>query len=387
MAISIKCKNYCRLAGAIFCLCAAVAVLLWWNGGRENGPPVPPDGPRAEVLLEDLGKAVAAGSWERANTLEKNLAAAGDRAVPLLDRILKEDGTPASAPVVLRQRAAWVLGEIGSPAAAAVLEAAMEKQRTTDVRGQIILALGRIGGVPGKSARAVLKKVLASPNEAAELRSSAALLLAKRPEPEATALLVEFVRRRPGPEPVKWAVDALGFSAHRQAASPLLRALVRGEEDERLRAAALRSLARLEGSGSLAVLGEYLQTEKSAALRREIVSALGEMEPAPGAPALLEKALAGDKDRGVRALAAAALARPGNTASIPALKEALAKEKMLYVRLKVVEALGKVGGKEALVILRNVSDSDPFIPVRNAARAALKKLGEKPTKEEPLKTF
>lgn len=374
------------LAGLLVGLAVgAGAVLLWWSGsGRGDVRPVgsvtlAATQAQPAELARDLRTAVAAGDWEAANALETRLAAKGARAIPALRDILEHEPADTPASVGLAQRAASALGRIGGPEVELALAGAMDRHHNSEVRGQVLLALGRSEGTNGGAARAVLESVLLSPAEPNELRSSAALLLAKRPEPEATARVAAAARQRQDLHVTRWGIDALGFSRHPDIAAPLLRELVQNEPDQKLRAAAARSVARLEGAGALELLDSRLRSDESAHVRREIVRAIAEMASLPQTRPLLARTLARDDNQGVRALAAAALGRPGQgeelrEGNLRTLAAALEAERILYVRMKIVAAIGKVGGKRAEEILDQVARSDRFVPVRGHARATLRRL-------------
>ena len=370
-------KTYPFVFAILLGLTLAATALLWRKQHARLHPeePVSSAGDRrAQDLVRDLESAVAQGNWQQANALEGRLAAAGPAAIPALQGILAEQWSETSSRLVVGQRAAWVLGEIGGAEAVAVLTAALEFQKVPALRGQLALALSRIKGASTAQALPPLQKLLLSSGEDWGLRRSVALLLAKNRERMAAAFLVATVRERKAPEADLWIVEALGFSPHPQTAAPLLRELVRDERDASLRAAALRALALLEREGALDVLGPVLRSEPNVKARQGIVGAMKDWAPSPEVQALLLRALTEDENPGVRVLAAEALGRPGRMENLALLERAILNEKSIYVRLKTVEAMGRVGGKAAETHLEKIEASAQELPVRGRARAELRKI-------------
>ncbi len=382
-------------AGASALVCLAAVMVVRSRSTEADGPAVDPgrssrestDVPRehgtATELVRDFAEAALNGDWEALNALGPGIAAEGDRAVPLLDDILRDrsDGTEA-----LRQRAAWILGDIGSPSAVAALTGALREEPSEDVRGQIVNGLSKVTGDQGDAAQAALKSVLLAAGEGPDIRRSAAFLLAKRPEPGASGILAELVIGSQDQDVVRWSIEALGFSTHAATASPSLRDVAAGGRDEALRALAVRSLARVQGADSLdvlGVLGDRLRGDDSSTVRRETVLALGEMSQTPESAKLLAEALKSDGDKAVRAAAATALGRPGRTGNLRFLEKAFSSDEAIYVRLKAVEAVGNIGGGQAIAVLGRAVRSRLPAPVRGAARSALRRLGGEGILKEP----
>jgi HEAT repeat protein len=185
----------------------------------------------------------------------------------------------------------------------------------------------------------------------------------------------------------------LGDMGCEEAAPALLAAL--GDADRTVRAAAARSLGRLQIAGAAQPLVEALvsgQVPNGVAgealvelgpvavpelraiarhprqrLRATAIALLGLVGDT--ADSALAIRLLGDPSAEVRAAAAATLTRIGGPAAEPAL-EATLDDRIPFVRAQAAEALGAIGSRAPLPRLLEMARTDAFRPARAAAQAA-----------------
>lgn len=323
------------------------------------------------MVWQDLLGAVAEQNWQAAHGAEEELARLGPPAVALLARELQRGHERDTSALEVRQRAAWVLGQIGGEEAAAALDRELGGDDETVVRGQALLALANL---PGAGPPAKLKSVMLNAAEDAGLRSSAVLLLARRAEPEGTQFLVEVLRERRCPDLDRAIIQALAFSPHAAIArAPLLDSLAHSQSAP-LRGDAALSLARLLKAEAVDPLAQSLQTEAECEVRLKAVEGLGELAAVNTVSPLLLQVLQRDGEGAVRAAAAARLGISGAVGLLKPLEDALATEQDIYVRLKTVEAIAGIGGPQAVAALQRIADSEYPLRVRGQAQAELLKL-------------
>lgn len=138
-------------------------------------------------------------------------------------------------------------------------------------------------------------------------------------------------------------------------------------------------LGDISAEVSCRVLLEALEKEKSAAVRRYIVTALSRQAPPEAAPALAAR-LRGDENDGVREVAAFALAHIPSATSLEALGEAL-KDHSVGVREGAAISLGAIGGERELALLEAVLlDKSEASSVRRYVSASIDKIRQRTSK-------
>jgi HEAT repeat protein len=360
-------------------------------------PPLAPvlAGLLAAALLPACGDPRDAEGWarraadrsrmdEKLHALEQVRRAPGDRraAVPHLVRVLGQ------APRV-RAQAALALGEIGDPAAAGPLVAAVDvaaKDRDGhEANRQIAGALGAL------RAREAVPRLVELTRAADPFTQVAAVDALGRIRDPAAVEPLSALALDPAAEPVvaKKALVALGAIADPRAAHAVLEMLFEERPGvsffpEAAFAAsqlggpvAAPLLAVLDGAGPPAVARARERGVPDGLLVARAVQVLGDVGDPAVVPALVRKlAWSGDARLAgfVKAFSADALARLRAAEAVAPLSAALAREPDPAVRARFAAALGVLGDPAALPALRAAAAS-PDAPVREAAAEALSRLG------------
>ncbi|MGH7145803.1 MAG: hypothetical protein ACREJ2_16960 [Planctomycetota bacterium] len=252
-----------------------LGVLLWraLAAHREVPPPlVPPSvaGPRVSAeappvtaarALADWRKALAAGDWQTANRIEDQVVQLGDAAVPQLEAALAADSgspDPIAALVVEEDRAAALLGRIGTPAAVAALLRVRPHCADAEVRGQVLLALAKTGPAFEGKVEPVLESALTDAHETDEIRSSMPVLIAKRGETQGIADLCRLADQTAPADrqAAAWAITGLGFAPAAAGAQPgtTLRRILQQDAQPDRRALAAAALGQREDLADQPVL-------------------------------------------------------------------------------------------------------------------------------------
>lgn len=370
------------------------------NIGKEARPAAP-------ALVQALADAQGAVTVQAAAAL----ARLGESAVPAL--------------IPLLQDASWrgwsvqILGDIGPEAKEAVgpLVVLMKGDIDTELRREVVLTLASIGPA-ARDATPDLVALLE--NDLSDARAAAAFALIKIGAKEVLPLLPKTLQDEKTPllrEVSAWGLVTLS-SDHQKYASFLIPVLVNG----------LRhpiDLARIESAAALSRLGSAasstapaliaaFQQEKNPNARREMLAALGQINPEP-APALQSiKVALNDSDYSVKYTAYYALGSLGPAASqeIPLLvknlqdrdeflqivsawalirispqtQEVVSKALPLLTkgleildpraRFDAASALGELGpaARNALPALQKIEEKDTEEAVRKAAAEAIRKI-------------
>ncbi|MBD2576216.1 HEAT repeat domain-containing protein [Oscillatoria sp. FACHB-1406] len=254
----------------------------------------------------------------------------------------------------VRQRAAEVLGKLGSEAAIPGLLSA--------VRGSVVEALGKLG-----SEAAIPRLLSALEDEDSWVRKSAVEALGKLGLEAAIPGLLSALE-----DEDSWvresAVKALGKLGSEAAIPGLLWTLE--DEDYRVRESAVKALGKLGSEAAIPGLLWALEYEDSDG-RESTVETLGKLGSEAAIPGLLWTLE--DEDYRVRESAVKALGKLGSEAAIPGLLWALENESSL-VRESAVKALGKLGSEAAIPGLLFALE-DESSRVRESAVEAIGKLG------------
>ncbi len=274
----------------------------------------------------------------------------------------------ASPDPVVRERAAWALGQLHwRPAIPALIQRL--KDPAPEVRGVAAWALGFI-----KQRSAIPAVIATLQDEDAYVREMAVLALGAMGDPEAVEALIPLTRD-PASGVRSVSTRALG-QLGTERAGEALGAMLASDSDEHTRQMAAGTLGKLHLRASLPALIGALQ-DHSGPVRSVAVYSLGQLAD-PGAIPALGWALARDPESRVRAQAADALGQIPDDRAASELLPGLA-DSSRSVRVSTAYALGRVGGPTAvdglLTALR-----DPEHTVRLTAVEALDSLRSGPTR-------
>ncbi|MBO6576237.1 MAG: HEAT repeat domain-containing protein [Rhodothermales bacterium] len=296
----------------------------------------------------------------------------------------------------VREMAAWSLGESESPRATEALAAALNAERSPEVKAKIAWALGEI-----EDDRAVPALAVAMRDANTEVRTAAAYALSEIDTSEslrALALAVDDddvkVRRqaiyalseledvesipvleraaRDGDSQIrKAAIYALAELEDERAIPALVAALDDG--NAQIRRQAIYGLGELESDNPRVIEGLQLALgDENAETRRAAIHALGEIEDSGSADALIDALSDGNADN--RRAAAWAIAEiledEPNERALNALAEMLRADGNAENRKAAAYALGEIGSPDAIDALRAALD-DENRDVRRAAAHAL----------------
>lgn len=169
------------------------------------------------------------------------------------------------------------------------------------------------------------------------------------------------------------AVLTLAALETQAARNPLVSAL--SDRSERVRAAAVTGLGRLEDPSLATIVAQLLTKDKSAFVRKAAAYGLGRMRSQDGTAALV--AALRDKDAEVRGAAAVALGQYADAEAIEPLIQAL-DDKSEFVRAQAARALGANtrAAVRAVPNLIRVLTSDRDQEAKRQAAAALGQIGD-----------
>jgi len=370
------------------------------------------DDPRAaEVLIGALGRgpvplrAAVVGAIGRAPKLPGETVLAAIAAGPH-DGGAREADLLRALPAVVKRDPARREDALGS------LRAALAPERSFEVRGRAVMALGTLGGAgdPGALAkireqgddpvlRYLATRELAALGPAAgtgvdvrpalrgalgdgdpRVRETAALALGKLGDKESSPALIAGAKQEPWPFVRRAELEALGNLCTPGAADLMLRAI--GKDVDEVRRASLVGLTRCKDPRARTVLLKVVAHQNEAATVRELAGALiGESGDKSAAPQLatalrgLVNEAEGDLAlEGVAATALRALARLGGPDAVGAAVT-LAGDKRHPYRSTAVDALGMmcdpVAGRATLRAI--AAGTEPSLAV--AAQSAEKHCG------------
>lgn len=272
----------------------------------------------------------------------------------------------ASAKV--RERAAWALWAVADPRSEPALIARLDDE-SPDVRWSAAVALGRVGGT-----EAVVPLTLARGDANDRVRREALLALAHVNPPNVGELLRPFLA---DPAVRVRIAAAVGVGERRdRAAVPLLIERLRVEPDVRVLPAVLVALGRIGDRAAVPTLLGFVSHATSWA-RVCAFHALGELH----APEVADPAREHLRDPiwSVRGAAAECLGAVGAPEDRDRLL-ALLNDPEMWPRRGAVYALGRLGLVDAAARIRDrLSDPDP--EVRLAAVWAVGHLGDRPSRD------
>jgi len=333
------------------------------------------DDPRAaDVLVNALGRgpapvrAAVVGAIGRAPKLRGETVLTAIGSGPH-DGGAREADLLRALPAVVKRDPGRRAEAVGS------LRAALAPERSFEVRGRAVMALGTLGGAgdpgalaevrergddpvlrylatrelaalvpaPGVDSRPALRAALDDKDP--RVRETAALALGKQGDTQSAAALIAGAKQEPWPFVRRAQVEALGHLCAPGAADLMLRAI--GKDVDEVRRAALVGLVRCKDQRARTVLLKKLAQQTEAATVRELAAALiGESGDKGAAPqlatalrGLVNEAEADLALEGVAATALRALARLGGPDAVGAAVT-LAGDKRHPYRSTAVEALG-----------------------------------------------
>jgi HEAT repeat protein len=293
-------------------------------------------------------------------------------------------------------------------AAVGSLRAALAPERSFEVRGRAVMALGSMGGTGDPAALADLRahgddpvlRYLATRELAAmapgvgaadprpalraalddkdpRVRETAALALGKHGDRQSGGVLIAGAKQEPWPFVRRAEIEALGHLCTPGATDLMLRAI--GKDVDEVRRAALVGVVRCKDPRARTVLLKKLAQQTEAATVRELAGALlGESGDKDAAPQLatalrgLVNEAEGDLAlEGVAATALRALARLGGPDAVGAAVT-LAADKRHPYRATAVEALGTlcdpVAGRATLRALATGNEPSLAVAAQNAEK-------------------
>ncbi|OGR45557.1 MAG: hypothetical protein A2X35_04195 [Elusimicrobia bacterium GWA2_61_42] len=284
-------------------------------------------------------------------------------AKPAAKPAVKPAAKPAAAPAV----------KAAAPAAkpAAVLPAdpfaeAVQKLKAKEpaVRRQGADFLGA-----SRDQKAVPHLVKALGDEAGAVRSSAADGLCQLVHRESTAKISELLLKDKDALVRQQAASSLSYMADQAAGPALVKALK--DEAPAVRYAAANTLGALRYAPAEDKLVELLD---DAAMRRVVVSALGQMQSKKAAPAIFK--LLADPDKYTRLEAVRALGAIGDKSAAPELAKRLDKAEEPHVRVEAALALAKLGSADGLVTAYEFVKA-PDLSLKNQALEVIGSIGDK----------
>jgi len=306
--------------------------------GSDRGPALPPktgvalsQAPSIAQRIAELDHRELAVRWRAAYALGQRAAAAKEAVAPLCKRLDAVDEHE-----YVRAAAAWALGRIGEPAAAAVpsLVAALASQLPA-VRQHAALALGHIGPAARASTPA-LERLLADASPAVRAAAAASLWRLARND-RAVALLCEMT----------------------------------ASSDDNASYIAVTTLGALDAAGDRVptALGAAL-AHRDADIRRAAAASLGALGPAATGPLILALSAKAAECRAAAVEPLGGLG-PKHVPRVAAMLDDPAPE----VRSAAARALGRHGPQARLALDRLLKAvEDPDATVRTAATDAIEKI-------------
>jgi HEAT repeat protein len=368
------------------------------------------DARAAEVLVEALGRgpvpvrAAVVGAITRAPKLPTAAVLAAIAAGPH-DGGAREADLLRALPAVVKRDPGRRAEAVGS------LRAALAPERSFEVRGRAVMALGTLGGdgdpgalaqlrehgdepvlrylaarelatlTPAAAAgvpvdvRPALRGALADPDP--RVRETAALALGQHGDKDSAAALIAGAKQEPWPFVRRAEIEALGHLCSAGSNELILRAIARDVDE--VRRAALVSMVRCKDQRTRTVLFKVLANHTEAATVRELAAALiGESGDATAAPqlatalrGLVNEAEADLALEGVAATALRALAHLGGPDAVGAAVTMAADKRHPY-RPAAVEALGTlcdpVAGRATLRAIATGTEGSLAAAAQNAEK-------------------
>lgn len=199
-----------------------------------------------------------------------------------------------------------------------------------------LAALSSLGDMDQESTTPIFRRILAKRDIcSASLRRNALFLLAKRGDPEATALII---------------------------------ASARNDTDPHVRSEALRWLAKMPGDQALATLEEIARTSDNESLQRSAVAALARSESPRARLAIRNIIERNDVSESLRAIALASVVGEHSADGGAYLRSVYPRLQTSRLKLGAIRAVAKIGGSEnerwLLSLVRNQSEP---LDVRSAA--------------------
>ncbi|HEU4748766.1 MAG TPA: HEAT repeat domain-containing protein [Gemmatimonadaceae bacterium] len=199
-----------------------------------------------------------------------------------------------------------------------------------------VAALSSLGEMDQESTTPIFRRILAKRDQcSASLRRNALFLLAKRGDPEATALIITSARN---------------------------------DTDPRVRSEALRWLAKMPGDQALATLEEIARTPGNESLQRSAVAALARSESPRARQAIRNIIERNDVSESLRATALASVVGEHSSDGGAYLRSIYPRLASSRLKLGAIRALARIGGSEnerwLLSLIRNQSEP---LDVRSAA--------------------
>lgn len=276
------------------------------------------------------------------------------------------------------------LGKTGESDAFAALEKALDRA-DLETRGLAAVALGQL---EDRESLAKLVSTFLDPSAPPAVRSHAAMGLGMRWEPEAAAMLREFLGKHlrlgalggESEDLMLAAVRALGLSRDAASAPFLMRKFVdldaQGHSKARATLCAiLSSLGRLGDASALELLTASLGA-KDLEIRRAAALACGDLADG-GAVKALAETLESDCDLQTRGFAAISLGRIGGVAARDALRREFGSRLHRSVKEYCAIALGLAADEDSVEALRALLRSKEIDTTRAAAAVALGFLGDR----------
>jgi HEAT repeat protein len=360
----------------------------------------------AEVLVEALGRGPVPVRTAVVSAIGRAPRLTGDVVLAAIasnahDGGAREADLLRALPAVVKREPARRAEVIGS------LRAALAPERSFEVRGRAVMALGTLGtaGDPGALAqlrehdgepvlcylatrelaglspdtgvdpRPALRAALA--DEDPRVRETAALALGQQGDKVATGALIAGAKQEPWPFVRRAELEALGHLCMPGAGDLMLRAIARDVDE--VRRAALVGMVRCKDPRSRAVLLKTVTRANEAATVRELAAALlGEAGDRAAAPqlatalrGLVNEAEADLALEGVAATALRALGRLGGPDAVGAAVTLAADTRHPY-RSTAIEALATmcdpVAGRATLRALAAGSDPSLAVAAQNAEK-------------------
>ena len=366
------------------------------------------DARAAEVLVDALGRgpvavrAAVVGAVARAPKLPAAAVLAAVTAGPH-DGGAREADLLRALPAVVKRDPGRRAEAVGS------LRAALAPERSFEVRGRAVMALGTLGGDGDPGALAQLRehgdepvlrylaaRELATLTPAANaavdvrpalrgalndpdprVRETAALALGQHGDKDSAGSLIAGAKQEPWPFVRRAEIEALGHLCSAGSNEIILRAIARDVDE--VRRAALVSMVRCKDKRSRTVLFKVLANHTEAATVRELAAALIGESGDPSAAGLLATALRGlvneaEADlalEGVAATALRALAHLGGPDAVGAAVT-MAGDKRHPYRPAAIEALGTlcdpVAGRATLRALATGTEGSLAAAAQNAEK-------------------
>jgi len=366
------------------------------------------DARAAEVLVDALGRgpvavrAAVVGAVARAPKLPAAAVLAAVTAGPH-DGGAREADLLRALPAVVKRDPGRRAEAVGS------LRAALAPERSFEVRGRAVMALGTLGGDGDPGALAQLRehgdepvlrylaaRELATLTPAANaavdvrpalrgalndpdprVRETAALALGQHGDKDSAGSLIAGAKQEPWPFVRRAEIEALGHLCSAGSNEIILRAIARDVDE--VRRAALVSMVRCKDKRSRTVLFKVLANHTEAATVRELAAALIGESGDPSAAGLLATALRGlvneaEADlalEGVAATALRALAHLGGPDAVGAAVT-MAGDKRHPYRPAAIEALGTlcdpVAGRATLRALATGNEGSLAAAAQNAEK-------------------